>query len=214
MAEVPTIIAHCGPYVVLSKEPGVAVHATSDKDGQDLVSRLDVAFNYSVAPLGRLDKPASGLCCFLMKDREDGPTQRLSGKVYLACCQGATRAKGVIRRPLNDSRRGRRLEAETRYKAIYRSSKFSLLAVAIRTGRKHQIRRHLSGLGHPVVGDRRYGGTRRSVCPADQIMLHCWRGELGDHGVFYAPPAGAWDVFLEDAGIDDASLRERLAVWP
>ena len=56
------------------------------------------------------------------------------------------------------------------------------------TGRKHQIRRHLAGLGHPIVGDRRYGGTRPSACPPNQIMLHCWRGELDGHGVFYAPP--------------------------
>ena len=214
MTEAPTILAQCGPYIVVKKEPGIAIHATSDKDGQDLVSQLNVAFNYSVAPLGRLDKPASGLCCFRMKDSEGGPPQRLSRKLYLACLQGATRAKGMIRRPLNDSRRGKRLEAETRYKAIYRSSEFSLVVVAIRTGRKHQIRRHLAGLGHPVVGDRRYGGTRRSVCPTGQIMLHCWRGELGDHGVFYAPPTGVWDTFLEDAGIESASLRERLAGWP
>ena len=62
------------------------------------------------------------------------------------------------------------------------------------------------------MGDRRYGGTRRSVPGRpDYAPLLARRT---DHGVFYAPPAGAWDVLLEDAGIDDASLRERLAVWP
>ena len=214
MAETPKIIAECGPYVLAVKEPGVAIHATSEKDGLDMVSKLSAALVETVAPIGRLDKPATGLCCFLRHVTADTSTQGLSRKLYLACLQGASRAKGVIRRPLKDSRRGRGLEAETRYKAIYRSSKFSLVAVAIMTGRKHQIRRHLAGLGHPIVGDRRYGGTRPSACPPNQIMLHCWRGELDGHGVFYAPPTGAWDIFIDSADVDRASLRQRLASWP
>jgi 23S rRNA pseudouridine1911/1915/1917 synthase len=47
----------------------------------------------------------------------------------------------------------------------------TLCQVAIATGRTHQIRVHLSAIGHPIVGDATYGGTRKRV-PADLLPLH------------------------------------------
>ena len=67
-----------------------------------MVSKLSAALVETVAPIGRLDKPATGLCCFLRHVTADTSTQGLSRKLYLACLQGASRAKGVIRRPLKD----------------------------------------------------------------------------------------------------------------
>jgi 23S rRNA-/tRNA-specific pseudouridylate synthase len=47
----------------------------------------------------------------------------------------------------------------------------------------HQIRIHLSSIGHPVVGDRRYGATK----PAPRMLLHAWRVEHADLGTLEAP---------------------------
>ena len=52
-----------------------------------------------------------------------------------------------------------------------RFANFSLLELEIKTGRTHQIRVHLSAIGHPVVGDDRYGGVRVGL-DADRPMLH------------------------------------------
>jgi len=73
----------------------------------------------------------------------------------------------------------------------------SLVEVALETGRKHQIRVQLAALGHPLVGDRRYGGrdvvaTDRGDRPARRVMLHAWRLTLthptrGETLTFEAP---------------------------
>jgi 23S rRNA pseudouridine1911/1915/1917 synthase len=47
----------------------------------------------------------------------------------------------------------------------------SLLACQLETGRTHQIRVHLAAIGHPIVGDARYGGERESL-PAPRPLLH------------------------------------------
>ena len=64
---------------------------------------------------------------------------------------------------------GRRAETGFRVLARYPSS--SLLSVHPVTGRTHQIRVHLSYIGHPVVGDRVYGDPRSE----ERLFLHAWR---------------------------------------
>jgi 23S rRNA-/tRNA-specific pseudouridylate synthase len=59
----------------------------------------------------------------------------------------------------------------------------SLVLVRITTGRTHQIRRHLASIGHPILGDPRYGGP-----PAERLMLHAWKLEHASIGILEAPP--------------------------
>jgi 23S rRNA pseudouridine1911/1915/1917 synthase len=61
--------------------------------------------------------------------------------------------------------------AHTAYRVLMRSRRYSLLEIDLLTGRKHQIRVHLAGIGHPVVGDRRYGPPDRAH---KQLALHAW----------------------------------------
>ena len=60
----------------------------------------------------------------------------------------------------------------TAYRVRKRTPKFSLLEIDLLTGRKHQIRVHLAGIGHPVVGDRRYGPPDKKY---RQLALHAQR---------------------------------------
>ena len=59
--------------------------------------------------------------------------------------------------------------AHTAYTVLKETKDFSLLEIDLLTGRKHQIRVHLAGIGHPVVGDPRYGQERK---PHARLALH------------------------------------------
>ena len=70
-------------------------------------------------------------------------------------------------RPADNAKR-----AVTQYRVVSVRDKFSLIEVGLRTGRKHQIRVHMAGLGCPVAGDVVYGATTN---PAGRLGLHAWR---------------------------------------
>jgi 23S rRNA pseudouridine1911/1915/1917 synthase len=73
------------------------------------------------------------------------------------------------------TRKGR--EAETTYQVLRRLGDYTLLEISPTTGRTHQIRVHLSAIGHPVVGDKLYGGRqeRRARLKVARQLLHAWR---------------------------------------
>jgi 23S rRNA pseudouridine1911/1915/1917 synthase len=89
-------------------------------------------------------------------------------------------------------------EAVTRYRVLARSPRFALLDVDIDTGRKNQIRTHLSELGHPVTGDKKYGAAGD---PMGRLALHAYQLSLTDPRTqallsFSAPaPAGFQRLF-------------------
>ena len=73
--------------------------------------------------------------------------------------------------------------SRTEYRVLRRTSKFSLLEIDLLTGRKHQIRVHLAGIGHPVVGDQRYGPPDKKQ---RKLALHAQRLAF-DHPVTGEP---------------------------
>jgi 23S rRNA pseudouridine1911/1915/1917 synthase len=83
------------------------------------------------------------------------------------------------------SRRGR--AAKTEYRVIRASNEMSLVECKLHSGRTHQIRVHLHHLGHPVLGDKVYGG--RFAKTFSRQMLHAWK--LG----FRHPRSGEWKNF-------------------
>ena len=95
---------------------------------------------------------------------------------YPALVRGVTSAKGAVNRTLREG--GSEIPARTRYRRLEVAGGHSLLEVHPEQGRKHQVRRHLAGLGHPVIGDRRYGhdATNRHFeerYGLDRSFLHC-----------------------------------------
>ena len=100
-------------------------------------------------------------------------------KTYLARVAGTVAEDaGTIDLPLRSE--GRRTVvaddgklAVTAWRVVHRSGATTLLEVRPRTGRLHQIRAHLRAIGHPVVGDRRYGGP-----PGPRLLLHATRVRL------------------------------------
>jgi 23S rRNA pseudouridine1911/1915/1917 synthase len=134
----------------------------------------------------RLDRNTSGLIVVAKNDRAHRKlgeqfARRQVHKTYLALVHGAVKQdKGTIqsaisrdrlRRTRMTTRRAGGREAVSHYRALRRIDsrygKFTLLEIKIETGRTHQIRVHLSSLGHPVVGDALYGAPRE-ILPRDK----------------------------------------------
>lgn len=191
----------------LNKPAGMPVHAAGAGGPQDLVSWALSSADApeGLAPIHRLDQGTSGL---VLLSPDAAVRARLGQafaadkqvrKTYLALVAGRPHKKGVIRRPLADPRRKRPLEAITRYWIEEKLGRAALMRVRPETGRRHQIRRHLAGVGCPVVGDARHGRRAKPVPGApDRLWLHCARLQIPAEGVdLRAPLAPELTAHLE-----------------
>jgi 23S rRNA (uracil1939-C5)-methyltransferase len=110
-------------------------------------------------PIHLVDPGTSGLVLFAKSEAGRAVwTHALinSGRlIYLAAAKGVTPSKGAITRDLREGNRS--YPARTRYRRLAVASGHSVLRVIPEGGRTHQIRRHLAAIGHPVLGDERYG---------------------------------------------------------
>jgi RluA family pseudouridine synthase len=132
----------------------------------------------------RLDRETSGLMLFARTERIQDALQqnwKLVTKKYIAVVEGTpSRATGTLKdRLLEDkSLRVRRVEqggelAITHYRVVGERGKRSILELELETGRKNQIRVQLAALGHPIVGDRKYGAKDPTKTdPAGRLLLH------------------------------------------
>jgi len=148
----------------------------------------------------RLDKDTSGLLVVARSPRAyrsltEQLAARTAKRTYVALALGTFGAtNGVVDAPIGRSSRdptkmavaGAGRAARTSYRVLRRFSKpisATALELRLETGRTHQIRVHLAAIGHPVLGDTRYGGARRSS-GVRRMMLHA--AKLG----FLAPGNG------------------------
>lgn len=137
-------------------------------------------------PVHRIDVGTSGLVMFARRPELAPKWQQIlssesSRKIYVAGARGVTPSKGAITRDLRED--GKMYPARTRYRRLAVASGHSVLRVVPEHGRTHQIRRHLAAIGHPVLGDDRYGHapTNRffeEKNALDRTFLHCVRLEF------------------------------------
>jgi RluA family pseudouridine synthase len=135
----------------------------------------------------RLDRDTSGILVFAKNENAKRYLQdnwQEFSKTYFAVVHGSLKEKeGVIESYLFENKNYRVYSvsdpakgkfSKTAYKVLKESSKFSLLEVALHTGRKHQIRVHFSEKGHTVVGDKIYGtaAKRLALHSASLTILH------------------------------------------
>jgi 23S rRNA pseudouridine1911/1915/1917 synthase len=132
----------------------------------------------------RLDREASGLLVFAKTIEaknflQDQFKDHSAGRIYTALVEGRVKKKEfTIRSSLaenaafrvyvpKNSRVGK--PAVTHVRVLKENPKTSLLEIRLETGRKHQIRVHLADAGHPIVGDKNYGGRTN---PINRLALH------------------------------------------
>jgi 23S rRNA pseudouridine1911/1915/1917 synthase len=194
--DIPLEILHeDDDLICLNKPPGLVVHPAVGNWTGTLVNALLhhagklSAGGHALRPgvVHRLDKDTSGCILVAKNDATHAAlalqfAERTARKTYLAVVRGKPRASaGVItgavsRHPVHrqrmavSNRPGARA-AETAWKLIATDGKLSLLECRPKTGRTHQIRVHLKHLGHPIAGDRVYGGG----ADFPRQLLHAWK---------------------------------------
>ena len=174
-----TVIYQDAHIVVIDKPAGLSVHPGPGHPDHTLVNGL-LALCPDIQGIGdgvrpgivhRLDKDTSGLMVVARnhlahRALSDQIKDRKVTKGYLALATGALRpTQGRIDEPIfRDPRHRKRMavvpggrESRTRYRVLERLDEFSLVEVYLETGRTHQVRVHLSHLGHPLLGDALYG---------------------------------------------------------
>ena len=134
----------------------------------------------------RLDRETSGLMMFAKNEQVQKLVQEswnptTKQRTYLAVIEGPLNqpvgthvsylheSKALIVYSSSNPANGQ--EAITHYETLKENEGFALLKVVLETGRKNQIRVHMQDLGHPIVGDKKYGATSN---PIGRLGLHAW----------------------------------------
>jgi 23S rRNA pseudouridine1911/1915/1917 synthase len=199
--------------LVLNKPAGIVMHPGAGHQAHTLVNAL-LAHCQNLSGIGgkerpgivhRLDKETSGALVVAKNDttHRDLSSQfaaRTMTKIYLALVAGILRKtsgvidKAIARHPVHRQRmsiaRRQGRSAKTEYRVLRSGDEISLVECILHSGRTHQIRVHLHHLGHPVLGDKLYGGKRAG--DYSRQMLHAWKlafrhPRSGDEMSFEAP---------------------------
>jgi 23S rRNA pseudouridine1911/1915/1917 synthase len=200
--------------IAVDKPPGMTVHPGSGNRGGTLANALAFRFEQLSSAGGaerpgivhRLDKDTSGV---ILVAKDDAAHEALSSqfrlrtvhKEYLAVVRGVPELDSdLVTAPLgphrrHPTRRDVRLDigkaAETLWEVEERFDRHALVRCRPRSGRTHQIRVHLSHIGHPILSDRSYGGTDGLWLP---VMP---RQALHAHRIRFAHPSSGEELQLE-----------------
>ncbi|NLJ45150.1 MAG: RluA family pseudouridine synthase [Treponema sp.] len=147
--------------LVLDKPAGLAVQPGAGIRNS-LVEAVEAQFGFRPFLIHRLDRDTAGCIVVARSSRAASLYSRIMAdkerceKVYRAAAAGVPESRtGIIRDEIRTPSGPRR--AETRWRLLASGRGFSLLELELGTGRMHQIRIHLAGRGHPILGDDRHG---------------------------------------------------------
>ena len=179
------IIYEDDEILVVDKEAGLLTIGTSTNDTDTLyrqVREYANKKNNQVFIVNRLDKETSGIVMFAKSERikmlyQNNWNELVSKRGYIALVEGSVKEDGRIENFLfeepntfvHSSKIGKK--AITNYRVIKGNGKYTMLDINILTGRKNQIRVHMSEMGHPIIGDKKYGSQ---TDPIKRMGLHSY----------------------------------------
>jgi 23S rRNA pseudouridine1911/1915/1917 synthase len=222
--------------VVVNKPPGMVVHPGAGHASGTLVNALlhhisdlsGIGGELRPGIVHRLDRGTSGV---MVVAKHDAAHQELSRqfhdreveKEYIALVWGVVQAgrridAAIGRDPVNrqkmSARSRRARDAVTRITKAFHLPGLTLCQVAIHTGRTHQIRVHLSAIGHPIVGDALYGGVHRRVPGDIRAVNHLQRPFLhAERLAFKHPRDGRRMEFTAALPADLQGVLDALPGW-
>ncbi|MFT4901922.1 MAG: tRNA pseudouridine65 synthase [Lentimonas sp.] len=183
-------------FVAINKPSGLLVHRTQ-LDTQATEFALQILrdqLGRPVFPCHRLDRPTSGVLLFALntdslRDAQQQFEQRRVAKTYHALVRGWPPEHGHIDYELALEEKPSVIQsAQTEYRCLeryqyaqpigpYPGARFALLELKPATGRKHQLRRHLAHIRHPILGDTRHGDGKqnqyiRQHFGCNRLLLH------------------------------------------
>ena len=204
--------------IVVDKPSGLLVHRGWDKDPVTLADIVrDQIVKQPVFALHRLDRGTSGPVMFALQSETARTMQEKMQagevrKTYLALVRGPMLEPCTLDHPVPGKRHGERVPSVTEFRPLAQKERWTLVEAKPRSGRLHQIRRHLKHLSHPIVGDVRYGKgdvnrffrDHYNLC---RLALHCLEVE-------FQHPTGK--ILCLQAPLPE-DLRDpftRLGIWP
>jgi tRNA pseudouridine65 synthase len=197
----PLEILYQDAYIVaINKPSGLLVHKSPiDKhETRFALQELRDQIGQYVYPVHRLDKPTSGVLLFglskeIAKELSEAFRNNEIKKEYVAVVRGYTEENGVVEHPLKqmldtkvEKERGitkEDQEAKTGYERVetielpyavsrYSVSRYSLVKLYPQTGRKHQLRRHMKHIHHPMIGDTKHGRGEHNKLFREKFECH------------------------------------------
>jgi len=218
--------------VAINKPAGLLVHRSmiDRHETQFALQMVRDQIGQRVYPFHRLDKPTSGVLVFALdsniaRQMTEAFSARAMEKEYLAIVRGYTTEKDIIDYPLkeeldkmSDRQANQNKEAQpaiTEYQRLattelphavgrYPAARYSLIKVSPKTGRKHQIRRHMKHIFHPIVGDTTHGDGKHNQLFRD--AFDCQRLLLHASGLRFSHPVSGEFVSI-DAPLDGPFSR-------
>jgi 23S rRNA pseudouridine1911/1915/1917 synthase len=224
--EIPLVVLYEDQDVIAVDKPaGMAVHTGAGIHSGTVVNALLHRFGALSRAGGeerpgivhRLDRYTSGVLLIARHDSAHHSLaqqfmERSVEKIYLALVHGVVKAdhgkieRAIARDPVRRVRMTARLargrHAFTEYQVVQRFARFTFLQVRIGTGRTHQIRVHLSSIGHPVAGDTLYGAP-----PKVEGMPALGRYFLHAHRIRFTQPSTGESITVE------SPLTPQLQSW-
>ena len=176
----PEILFRDDALVIVAKPAGLIVHRGWADDEVAVLQLVRDLVGAYVHPVHRLDRGASGALVFALTPAAARALQEIwsEGQVekrYLALVRGNPPASAVIDHAIPRAEDGPRVPAVTEVTTLAQAGRYALVEARPRTGRLHQIRRHLKHVSCPLIGDVRYGNRLfREQYDLHRLALHAW----------------------------------------
>lgn len=210
-------------FVIVDKPSWLIVHPFKrfHHEKTNLMKLVRDRLGQYVYPVHRLDRQVSGPIIFALspeaaKTIQEGWHSDQTKKEYLALCKGHLEGNGQFNFPLRDGKYKKK--SLTLYRVMEHLDDSSLVRIEIKTGRRHQIRRHFSRRMHHIIGDRRYGHKDLNDCYLEnfdlqRIFLHSFKLRIANPWTMKmvqvtAPLPPELRTILEKKGLDQSILSE------